>query len=64
MSMVKNSEIPGTSNITKRLARQIRYAIENKGLTQNDVGEIIDRSQAYASVRIKGMRPWNIDELD
>lgn len=43
----------------------IRAKVEEKGLSQEQVGAIIgDRAQSYASLRLKGMKPWNTDELD
>ncbi|MEF2736315.1 MAG: hypothetical protein U0N15_03700 [Bifidobacterium choerinum] len=33
-------------------------------MTQEEVGRVIGRAQSYASLRIKGMKPWTIDELD
>nr|DAU79595.1 MAG TPA: Regulatory protein-modification, helix-turn-helix, transcriptional regulator, DNA [Caudoviricetes sp.] len=33
-------------------------------MTQEEVGRIIGRAQSYASLRIKGLKPWTIDELD
>jgi hypothetical protein len=49
---------------TKQLALSVRQALEAKSVTQEEVGRIIGRAQSYASLRIKGLKPWTIDELD
>ena len=62
--MVRNEELPDTGQATKQLALSVRQALEAKGVTQGEVGRIIGRAQSYASLRIKGLKPWTIDELD
>ena len=62
--MVRNEELPATGQATKQLALSICQALEAKGVTQGEVGKIIGRAQSYASLRIKGLKPWTIDELD
>lgn len=62
--MVRNSDLPQTSGITKVIADTIRGLIDKEGLSQTQVGDIIGKSQSYASLRIKGMLPWNVDEID
>lgn len=62
--MVRNEELPDTGQATKQLALSVRQALEAKSVTQEEVGRIIGRAQSYASLRIKGMKPWTIDELD
>ena len=62
--MVRNEELPDTGHATKQLALSIRQALEAKSVTQEEVGRIIGRAQSYASLRIKGLKPWTIDELD
>lgn len=62
--MVRNEELPDTGHATKQLALSVRQALEAKGVTQEEVGRIIGRAQSYASLRIKGLKPWTIDELD
>lgn len=62
--MVRNEELPDTGHATKQLALSVRQALEAKGVTQGEVGRIIGRAQSYASLRIKRLKPWTIDELD
>ena len=62
--MVRNEELPDTGQATKQLALSVRQALEAKSVTQEEVGRIIGRAQSYASLRIKGLKPWTIDELD
>lgn len=46
------------------IADTIRGLIDKKHLSQTQVGTIIGKSQSYASLRIKGLAPWNVDEID
>lgn len=62
--MVRNSDLPQTSGITKVIADTIRGLIDKENLSQTQVGAIIGKSQSYASLRIKGLAPWNVDEID
>ena len=62
--MVRNEELPDTGHATKQLALSVRQALEAKSVTQEEVGKIIGRAQSYASLRIKGLKPWTVDELD
>ncbi|MDE5641278.1 MAG: hypothetical protein K2I40_06205 [Bifidobacterium castoris] len=62
--MVRNEELPETGKVTRQIAAAIRARMSERGLTQADVGDAIGRAQSYASLRIKGMKPWNVDELE
>lgn len=42
----------------------VRQAPEAKSVAQEEAGRIIGRAQSYASLRINGLKPWTIDELD
>lgn len=64
MCMVRNEELPETGKVTRQIATAIRARMSERGLTQADVGDAIGRAQSYASLRIKGMKPWNVDELE
>lgn len=64
MCMVRNEELPETGKVTRQIAAAIRARMSERGLTQADVGDAIGRAQSYASLRIKGMKPWNVDELE
>ncbi|PJM72369.1 hypothetical protein CS006_10560 [Bifidobacterium primatium] len=43
---------------------RVRSLIEEKDLSQTEIGAIIGRAQSYASLRIKGLKSWTIEELD
>lgn len=62
--MVKNSELKPTSSATKLIAETVSGLIESNGLSQTEVGTIVGKSQSYASLRIKGLKPWSTDDLD
>jgi predicted XRE-type DNA-binding protein len=62
--MVRNSELPEIGHTAKSMADFVRRLIDQKNMTQEEVGTIIDRAQSYASLRIKGLKSWTIDELD
>lgn len=62
--MVRNDQLPENGRASKLLAARVRELIDERGLTQSEVGECIGRAQSYASLRIKGMKSWTIEELD
>lgn len=62
--MVRNNELPDVGNTAKTVAQFVRMQIEEKGFSQEEIGEVIGRTQSYASLRIKGLKPWSVDELD
>ncbi|NEH12441.1 helix-turn-helix domain-containing protein [Bifidobacterium saimiriisciurei] len=62
--MVRNSELPEIGQSSKLLAMRVRSLIEEKDLSQTEIGAIIGRAQSYASLRIKGLKSWTIEELD
>jgi transcriptional regulator with XRE-family HTH domain len=62
--MVRNSELKETRTATKLLSEVIRQLIDENGLSQYDIAEGIGKSQSYASLRIKGLKPWTTDDLD
>lgn len=62
--MVRNNELRETSEATLMLAPRIRSALKAHGYSQEQVGAMISRGQSYVSLRCKGLKPWNWDELD
>ena len=62
--MVRNSELPEMGLVNMEVAAAIRSLVEARGLSQTEVGKIIGRAQSYASLRLKGMRSWTVEELD
>ncbi|WEV41611.1 hypothetical protein OZX57_06375 [Bifidobacterium sp. ESL0682] len=64
LCMVRNSELSEIGHTAKNVAAFVYEQIEVHHLTQEDVGAIINRAQSYASLRIKGLKSWTIDELD
>lgn len=62
--MVRNNELRETSEATMTLAPRIQAALEAHGYSQEQVGAMIGRGQSYVSLRCKGLKPWNWDELD
>ncbi|WP_137655858.1 hypothetical protein [Bifidobacterium moukalabense] len=62
--MVRKDEMPPTSSITKLVAETVRILAEEEGLSQRQVGQLVDRSQAYAHDRLVGNKAWDTDELD
>ena len=53
-----------TSITTKVIAEAIRRRMTAKGISQNKMGELIDKSQSYVSVRYRGEQPWTTDDID
>lgn len=53
--MVRNTELKETSAATKLIAETVASMINKAGWSQARTGRIIDKSQSYASLRIKGL---------
>lgn len=62
--MVRNTELKETSAATKLIAETVASMINKAGWSQARTGRIIDKSQSYASLRIKGLASWTTDDLD
>lgn len=62
--MVRNTELKETSAATKLIAETVASMINKAGWSQARTGRIIDKSQSYASLRIKGLTSWTTDDLD
>ena len=62
--MVRNNELKPLGDISKKIALEVRNLAESKGLSQEEIGKIVGRSQSYTSLRIKGMKSWTVEELD
>ena len=62
--MVRNSELRPIANTSRMIAAFVRLLIETQGYTQDDIGKALGRAQSYASLRIKGLKPWTVDELE
>lgn len=62
--MVRNSELPEVGHTAKMVADYVQSLLKEKEITQEETGNIIGRAQSYASLRIKGLKPWSVDELD
>lgn len=62
--MVRNTELKETSAVTKLIAETVASMINKAGWSQARTGRIIDKSQSYASLRIKGLASWTTDDLD
>lgn len=62
--MVRNEQLPPNGMATQLIAHEIQAMTTENNLTQKQVGTIIHRAQSYASLRLKGLKPWTIEELD
>lgn len=62
--MVRNEELRPTSYATRLLAETVCGLIDAQSLSRNRVCLALGRSQTYVSIRIRGMAPWNTDDLD
>ncbi|MCI1868525.1 helix-turn-helix domain-containing protein [Bifidobacterium crudilactis] len=52
------------SATTKVIAETTRSLIEGEGMSQEQVGAILGRSQSYVSARVKGLQPWTTEDID
>lgn len=62
--MVRKSEMPETSAFTKQIARGIRQVIAQANINDAQLTKVLNRSKAYISERVNGLKGWNTDELD
>lgn len=62
--MVRNKDLRPTSAATKRLAVLVSDALTARGHAPKDVVRMLGRAQSYVSVRLRGLEPWDTDELD
>lgn len=52
------------ATITERFARNLRTVLDAHGVTQRDIGEVINRSQSQVSARLAGRVPFQMDEAE
>ena len=52
------------SATTKVIAEATRELIESEGMSQEQVGSLLGRSQSYVSARTKGLLPWTTEDID
>lgn len=62
--MVRNDSLSAPSGITKLIADTVNQLSKRDGLSQEEVGRVVGRSQSYASLRLKGLKGWTTDDLD
>ena len=62
--VVRNNELTPMSATTKVIAETTRGLIETEGLSQEQIGKLLGRSQSYVSTRIKGLQPWTTEDID
>lgn len=53
-----------TSTLTRLVAQVVSDLVAKKGYSQTQVGNIVGRSQVYAGLRLRGLKPWNMDDLE
>ena len=46
----------------KHLYKNLRAEMANRSLTQEDIPEILDRSQSYVDRRFSGKHAWSLDD--
>lgn len=62
--MVRNEQMPDMGQYAKAVAKAVRAATENAGISGAELGRRLGRAQSYASVRLQGRRAWTTDEVD
>ena len=62
--VVRNNEMAPVSATTQVIAETTRSLIEAEGLSQEQVGKLLGRSQSYVSTRIKGLQPWTTEDIE
>ena len=43
--------------------RDLRYILSYYDLTQDDIAELLGHQRGYVSDRIRGLKPWSIDDV-
>lgn len=49
---------------TREIARAIKGLMAERGVTQKQLAEAIERTQGYVSERVNGIDAWNTAELE
>ncbi len=62
--MVRKDEMPATSAFTKRVAYGIRLIADKKDISGAQIAVGLDRSKAYVSERMNGLKGWTAEDLD
>jgi len=68
--MVRNEQIPEMGAFARAVARAVRDAVEEAGVSGSELGRRLmgpggkPRAQSYASLRLNGRKAWTLDELD
>lgn len=62
--MVRKSEFPETSATTKVVAETVAEEMRRRGMSQNRLAKLIEKSQSYVSTRTRGEQSWTIDDVD
>ena len=47
----------------KRRFSKLRFALFNQGITQQELGSAIGRSQSYVSSRFRGVEDWTTGDI-
>ena len=61
--MVRNDELAELSTTTHEISDVIRELTEKQGYTQTAIAAKLKKAQSYVSLRLKGLKAWNIEEL-
>lgn len=62
---MRNNQFPPISKPSKEIASFIKETALEKGVSQDDLRNILDRgARSYISVRLNGLKAWDLDELD
>lgn len=48
----------------RAVAKAVKTAAENQGISGSAIGRHLGRAQSYASTRLNGRRAWTTDEVD
>lgn len=62
--MVKRDEKRPMPEATRQIARAIKGLMAERGVTQQQIANAIDRTQGYVSERANGLDAWNTAELE
>ncbi len=62
--MVRKEDLPETTEATTIIATYVHDALQSKQITYDDIAKRLKRARSYVGLRVSGLKPWNLDELD
>lgn len=62
--MVRNDQFPPIGKFAQAIASAVNDVMATSGISGNQLAKKIGRVQSYVSVRARGLKAWDLDEVD